>query len=159
MTAPPTQIRSRLEGSQFTAALAPRYKREKTTEPAPHKVPNSTYSGKLAMRNESRSGGVRMLPSPISAVAVMSAVNEASNSGTNEEAVRSIMMTSTAKMMAATGALKRAASEADAAQPINSSRRLKAFRLPANLGANGSSRLQRRAFQTTRPPSPTERNL
>ena len=76
------------------------------------------------MRNESKSGGVKMLPSPISAVAVMSAVSEASKSGTSEEAVRSIMMTSTAKMMAATGALKSAASEADAAQPINSKRRL-----------------------------------
>ena len=124
ITAPPAQIRSLLEGSQLTAALAPRYSLEKTTEPAPHSVPNKTYKGRLAMRNESRSGGVKMLPSPISAVAVMSAVSEASKSGTSEEAVRSIMMTSTAKMMAATGALKSAASDADAAQPINSKRRL-----------------------------------
>ena len=47
ITAPPTQIRSLLEGSQLTAALAPRYSLEKTTEPAPHSVPNKHVQGKI----------------------------------------------------------------------------------------------------------------
>ena len=100
------------------------------------------------------------MPSPISAVAVMSAVKEASNSGTNEEAVRSIMMTSTAKMMAATGALKRAANEADAAQPINSSRRLKVrfVCLPISEPMAAAD-CNEGPSKPPDPPSPTDREL
>ena len=77
-----------------------------------------------------------------------------------EEAVRSIMMTSTAKMMAATGALKSAASDAERRTADQQQAPVeRAFGLPSYFGTDGCGRLQRRSFQTTRPPNPTESEL
>ena len=82
------------------------------------------YNGRFAMRNEFNTGVFKMFSSPIKTVAVIRDVKEARSSGTRLDAVRSSIITSTAKIIAATGALNKAASEAEAAQPMSNMRRL-----------------------------------
>ena len=63
---------------------------------------------------------------PWNKLAVINPESDAMSSGTKLAAVKSIMITSTAKIIAATGALNSAAKEAEAAQPIKSILRLNA---------------------------------
>ena len=80
--------------------------------------------------------------------------------GTRLDAVRSIMMTSTANTMAATGALNIAANEPAAAQPINKSLRRKCFLVwDATSDPTAAPACIAGASNPPEPPNPTDKML
>ena len=92
--------------------------------------------------------------------AVSNEANDASKMGTKLDAVRSIMMTSTANTMAATGALNMAAREPAAAQPMSSKRRRKCLRVwEATSDPNAAPACIAGASSPPEPPNPTDNTL
>tara|TARA_B110000444_G_scaffold259191_1_gene302157 strand:- start:1993 stop:2454 length:462 start_codon:yes stop_codon:yes gene_type:complete len=96
------------------------------TDPTPAINPKIIYRGNLFIANGASSVTDRISSPWIKKYAVKSEASEAKINGTKLAAVKSIIMTSTAKIMAAIGALKMAAREAAEAHPIKS-RRLRKF--------------------------------
>ena len=118
------------------------------------------YQGNRLAWNAASMGTVKMSSPSKKTKAVNSEARDASKMGTNDEAVRSIMMTSTAKTMAATGALNMAAKDPAAAQPINKRRRRKCRRVcEATSEPMAAPACTAGASKPPEPPNPTDKML
>ena len=118
------------------------------------------YQGRRDAWNAASVGTVKMSCPSKNTKAVNNEARDAIRMGTRLDAVKSIMMTSTANTMAATGALNMAAKEPAAAQPMRSSRRRKCLRVwEATSEPMAAPACIAGASSPPDPPNPTESTL